>query len=364
MVDFSRLIKHFATPSVCLSQSDVVRLGRVQQIISSHLDHKWEALQLSAIESRDPILYTYGSDGWGATVPESLMPNICGHRVFRLGMVRCEFLLERAILKSIDRTGEVRSAIKMKAPRSMDNGKLCFNIYTAAMEFSPILKPQCPGNILMNVYLQDGLHAAGFGKHMTATHELHWDLNIDDLDPAECYEASQLDWTFFIKCVGHVTSNALKWGLSAVLVDGLNDEVTMAIRSLRNSSKEFFKIIDKFLYHRMRYHPTTDELQRAEFWTALGVDANILDELLLVDPRWDVQNQILYVSSALQDDSDCMNRVASLLTYFIRWREFSATRWAGVGPSHRHLLASIAIGIDFMVPLIYDTENTSTFLFD
>jgi hypothetical protein len=32
-----------------------------------------------------------------------------------------------------------------------------------------------------------------------------------------------------------------------------------------------------------------------------------------------------------------------------------------VGPSHRHLLASIAIGIDFMVPLIYDTENTSTF---
>jgi hypothetical protein len=293
MVDFTTLIKHFATPSVCLSGSNVARCARAQQTICSHLDHKWAALLQSAIETRDPILYTYGSDGWGATIPEAYMPCIAGHRIFRLGMVRCEFLLERAILKTIDRTGDIRSAIKMKAPRTMDNGKLCFNIYTAAMEFLPILKPTCPGNIVINVYLQDGLHAAGFGKHMSATHELHWDLNIDDLDPADCYEASQLDWAFFIKCVGHVTSNALKWGLSAVLEDGMNDEVTMAIRSLRNSSKEFFKIIDKFLYHRMRYHPTTDELQRAEFWKAIGVHDDILDELLLVDPRWDVQNQVL-----------------------------------------------------------------------
>jgi hypothetical protein len=56
-----------------------------------------------------------------------------------------------------------------------------------------------------------------------------------------------------------------------------------------------------------------------------------------------------------------MTRVSALLTYFIRWKEFSATRWAGVGPSHRHLLASLAIGIDYMVPLIYETENTSTY---
>ena len=49
----------------------------------------------------------------------------------------------------------------------------------------------------MNVYSQDGLQASGFGKHTSATHELHWDLNMDVLDPAECYEASQLDWTCF-----------------------------------------------------------------------------------------------------------------------------------------------------------------------
>ncbi len=165
----------------------------------------------------------------------------------------------------------------------------------------------------------------------------------------------------FIKCVGHVTSNALKHGLSAVLEEGMNDEVAMAIRSLRNSSEEFFKIIDKFLCHRMRFHSKTDDSHRAEFWKALGVDEEILVELLVVDPRWDVGNQVLHVSSALQDDPDCMNRVSSLLTYFIRWKEFSATRWAGVGPSHRHLLASLATGIDYMVPLIYDTANTSTY---
>ena len=111
----------------------------------------------------------------------------------------------------------------------------------------------------------------------------------------------------------------------------------------------------------MRDHSKTDDSHRAGFWKALGVDADILVELLVVDPRWDVTQQILYVSSALQDDPTCMTRVSALLTYFIRWKEFSATRWAGVGPSHRHLLASLAIGIDYMVPLIYETENTSTY---
>ena len=173
MCTFLSWIKHDACSSTCLTGPDVSLCTRAQHIISRHLDHKWEALKLAAVESRDPLLYTYASDGWGANVPHTHVPRIDDKQIYRLGMVRCEFLLERAILKSIDRTGEIRSAMKLKAPRSLDNGKACFNIYTAAMDFLPMIKPSCPGNVVMNVYLQDGLHASGFGKHMSATHELH-----------------------------------------------------------------------------------------------------------------------------------------------------------------------------------------------
>jgi hypothetical protein len=65
MRNFMQWIQHVACPSTCLTGADVLICTRSQTIISSHLDHKWEALKLAAVESRDPILYTYASDGWG-----------------------------------------------------------------------------------------------------------------------------------------------------------------------------------------------------------------------------------------------------------------------------------------------------------
>ena len=88
---------------------------------------------------------------------------------------------------------------------------------------------------------------------------------------------------------------------------------------------------------------------RIIWWSALGIPAVLIEWVLRVDPRWDRVAQKLWVCSAVQDSHEGVDLVHSVLLFMMRWRDFSNTRWAGVGPSTRRIILSLAVGLEAMV---------------
>ena len=74
------------------------------------------------------------------------------------------------MLKVIDPSDQVHMAMLLTAPRHMTEGKGLWNIVGGALETVPKLRSAALVNFIVNFYLQDGLHAHGFGRPMAAAH--------------------------------------------------------------------------------------------------------------------------------------------------------------------------------------------------
>eukprot|EP00974_Lingulodinium_polyedra_P047725 4582194-Lingulodinium_polyedra.AAC.1 len=92
-----------------------------------------------------------------------------------------------------------------------------------------------PQAIIVNIYLQDGLHAVSFGRRQQARHELYYDVAAADGE--EALLAGRLrDWVLPMRCMLHVASSSLKWGLSRWCSESVLDDTHMVIKSCINSS--------------------------------------------------------------------------------------------------------------------------------
>ena len=65
-----------------------------------------------------------------------------------------------------------------------------------------MLRFQCPNNITMQVFLQDGLHALGLERRMKGRHELAYECGaVDDIPGLLDSDLSKLkDWVFGLRC--------------------------------------------------------------------------------------------------------------------------------------------------------------------
>ena len=96
--------------------------------------------------------------------------------------------------------------------------------------------------------------------------------------------------------------------------------------------------------------------ERGPWWTCPGVPTPLIEWILRVNPRWDPVAQVLWVSSELDGSPEGAQLVENVVTYFLRWRNFSDSRWAGVGPSARHLMCSLTVGVEPLIKLV-DAEG-------
>eukprot|EP00974_Lingulodinium_polyedra_P038239 3664966-Lingulodinium_polyedra.AAC.1 len=75
----------------------------------------------------------------------------------------------------------------------------------------------------------------------------------------------------------------------------------------------------------------------------------MLESIVAVDPRWHGKRARLLVRSCLQDSDDSIEHIESVVRYLLRWKNWSDTRWAGVGPAARLLLGSMCCGLEGIV---------------
>ena len=148
--------------------------------------------------------------------------------------------MQRAILKTINEKELVHMTMAFAAPRGLGNGKDGWRIWNAARQFRGLVRDQHPAGLLVNWYLQEGLHVHQFQRWMQSRHEEVYELNKDLLqeDPLDQDE----EWTFSFRCVSHCASNAIKWGLAHETDADMLGNLAIATMALQNSSQELMKV--------------------------------------------------------------------------------------------------------------------------
>jgi len=235
--DVRALLRRLATPSAVHSPTDQVLARQLAATVSAVLRRRWLRLLQDAGAQQSPLLYIYVSDGWGTKLTVQHLFAAGPHIVRREGKVCSEFLLQRAVLKTMGLDMRVRMAMDVRAPRGMASGKTGWHIWQAAVDLGGLLRYEAPRNIICSVYIQDGLHFAGMTRRMLARHELAYSASLVEEVPEGDPLAREKDWVFGWKCTSHVASNAVKWALAPYASEGLLEDLRNCVAALRNSSK-------------------------------------------------------------------------------------------------------------------------------
>ena len=306
---------------------------------------------------RGPVLQVFMSDGWSCDMRKRVSTTHQDTRIDRVGRMKTEFVVQRAILKS-RRGDNMHMAVKIQRPRPL-GGKKCGDLFAAACDFVPIVPLSGHKGLSIHVYIQDGLFAKPFGRLMTARHVLFWQKQHCPLD-FECDEDRQMaemrDWVFCTGCYAHSCSLALKWGMRSFMQvgDEFLEAIHISVSALLRGSTGLFTVLPHFIatYVVFDLAPIADAqtLQDTQWlWCCLDVPFKLLDTFLKVNPRW--YGDRLHCSSALADDPEKESCVKAVLHCCMHWVDFSETRWTKVGMCSRFMIRSLLIGIDRIASL-------------
>jgi hypothetical protein len=158
------------------------------------------------------------------------------------------------------------------------------------------------------------------------------------------------DWHVSCACAAHDTHNALKWCLAPFSGPEVVKDMHVVLEALRNSFAILHAHLPRFLAAHLAYRDAPDTSSATEeFWRAMGVDVDNLDRVTEVAPWWDGSH--LTVSASLRDDPDSLEKVSAVILYFCRWRAFTETRWATIGPACRALVCCFCVGLEKLVSI-------------
>ena len=131
--------------------------------------------------------------------------------------------------------------------------------YRCMSVLSPPEVPRC-GNIILNIYLQDGLFAAPLFQAFHARHDLYY-ARDDPLDP-ERFTAGMTDIVCIIVCISHISGRAVKWGLLEHTSEQILDDAHGGMEALRNGSTHSLKKVDTFLATHVAFRASDDQAHR------------------------------------------------------------------------------------------------------
>jgi len=345
-------IRKLAQTSLTMATHTVKAMTRWCCVLFFFMETQINALTIRKGEFSDPSFVSYQSDGWSAFVSDTEIISVDGHRVTRRGRAKREFLLERAVYKTITPSGEIKGYIMARPPRPMTEGCGGWEIFAASTSSCPMLRRKGHEGMAASHYLQDGLHSEEFLQHHRANHQLYYDTaQFDDPDDRTTQENSDL--VFGGKCKLHTGSNAIKWAMSSHSSEQILKDIHNAMKSLTNTHTEIRKHITSFYVKHVSHEAghTLPWETRKQFFTAMGVASDMLENFERVNPWWDTVSKTLFVNPDLKNDPDGQKRVEQLLLYAATWSDFSETRFGAIGSCGRAWVLSQALGLDSLANL-------------
>ena len=100
-------VKEVAETSRGLSTRTIHRLKRWCVLLACCLQNRCESVVIGASAAEEPVLCAYQSDGWSSLVRARTTFDLEETQVVRNSRCKKEFLLERAIYKTIDANGVI-----------------------------------------------------------------------------------------------------------------------------------------------------------------------------------------------------------------------------------------------------------------
>ena len=357
---FLKDVMKLSRASAMNERHSIDKQQRLWRLTRRMQDRWWLELEHEAVRRNASLAYVYMSDGWGCAVSENVkVPSVDGKFTKREKKERIEWLMEKQILRALFPDGSLQVRMKSSLPRVM-SGKSGWHVFGGSLDTDP-LKPRCRTIVVQTIYLQDGMHHENFGAKQVARHDMLADaLGEEGVEDANEYSDSDIVW--FFHCITHVMSLALKWGLKIVVTRvSLLDGVHIMIASLRNSSGSLMDESVAFLHSRMRHRDSTSmSACRHRFWVMMGISPEALALFEEVDPWYDRDLDVFWVSGALPADGDAFDKAHRCLLYGMRWKNFVEMRWGGVGPCGRLWMVSEALGVSHLARSALQNASVNT----
>ena len=136
----------------------------------------WQSQKWAVLLHRhrqEPVGIAVLCDAWGAMVRDKRTVNVQdeGLRITREGRHIHEYLLQRAVMRCRPRIGGQVMFQKFGVPRGLENGKKAANVFSASLDFLPLLKEQGHKHISVTLYVEDGLLHSALQKLQSGRHQ-------------------------------------------------------------------------------------------------------------------------------------------------------------------------------------------------
>ena len=79
--------------------------------------------------------------------------------------------MQRAVMKVIDSAEHITMNMLFSPPKALASGKDGWRLWSAACEFTDMIRDEIPSGLMVNLYIQDGLHAGQFERWMNSRHQ-------------------------------------------------------------------------------------------------------------------------------------------------------------------------------------------------
>lgn len=356
--DASAAVIDLSMPHRVFSKADAAAAAKWCELLKRQL--RGDAVDLIRRAEGRPILYSYQADATPVLVRTYCRTQVVdGLLVHRSAGEGCEFLVERAFLKSTDRQGKPLLACLMRDPRPLTAGKASWNVWTACREFFPPVRSFSHGGIVLSHFAFDRALFQPVLRKLRQQQARSFDEAAPD-DPHKHYHWL-LDWICGTGCIVHDIHNGLRWGLTFWAPEpAVVKDMHVCIESLRHSYDLVLGYLKPFVLERLTFVDTKDPPQAAySFWVSLGIESSVAEELADLGVR--MVSSRLTVHSAHRGSADLVQRLTSCMIYIFCWRQFVETRWMTVGVVSRALIASLSIGLAELIEMISQQPGVSQY---
>ncbi len=352
----------YAQASLALTNDERREVFKLAEVGKDFLLQKTKAFVAAA--AGRPLLYSYSSDGTPMLTKTTYAQKVTEARsVRRTGGYLHEFLVQRCALKYHSADGTDKVCCYTRDPVPLDKGKTAWFMYSAAVAFFPLCRELGHRGIVVSHYCFDRAYFTALERKMRQRHELHYRSGgAGEPMPPHSRLLQLCDWQVATGCACHDCQNGLKWSMAGFLADpknGLKD-LYVVVDSLKNAFDLLVGRIHQFLAVSVGFDPDpVDPSEISEFWSALGVEPDVLEVLCDLNPVW--RDSVLWVSNRHRNNADLMEQLSGILLYLFRFRKFSESRWTTIGETAKVIVGSLRVGLEGLVHMIRQDPKSSDF---
>jgi hypothetical protein len=362
-LDVVGLVRGYSRPSAAI-EGNPKFIAKFLEVCKAYLRQKAKELVLEAKGA--PILVHYSSDGTPLSTKRTITAGQGqDYTVRRQGRDTEEFLVQHTFVRFLDGLGRHRTAMVLREPLPLTEGKSGLALFSAAVEFNRTARELGHTGISVAHYSFDRAAYSAVGRYLKQHHKL-LEPSFDGSAQGLTREALSLsEWVVCSPCALHDGHKSLSWAMRGQFSNTqLMNDIYIVIAAVRNSFGLLHLYLAPWLSAKLTF--VADELlpsmdDRALIWTALGAEPALVQQLAFeLRLQWK-DDQLQIAASCAELEDNLLEKLTAALLGLWEFRQFSASRWATVGTSCRGLVAAMLSGFESLVSQVRNDPKASDF---